>query len=130
MTEVDAPATEHDVEQLVSHFYARARHDPLLGSVFAQAVGESEEAWGVHLLRVTAFWSSLVLHTGRYQGDPFSVHVKLPILTPEMFDRWLSLFSESCSEVFAPDLAAIFCTRAERVARSLRLGLSARLAAR
>lgn len=46
-----------------------------------------------------------------------------------MFDRWLTLFGQSCAEVFEPDVAATFCERAGRVARSLR-GLFERLPAR
>jgi hemoglobin len=128
MTDVHGVATEEDIGRLVTLFYARVRSDPLLGPVFAQAIGESDEAWGVHLARVAAFWSSLVLRSGRYRGDPFSVHLRLPGITPGMFDRWLELFAESCAEVLEPNIAAVFRMRAERVARSLRLGLSGRLA--
>jgi hemoglobin len=65
--------------------------------------------------------------SGRYHGDPYSVHLRLPELEPAMFDRWLALFDEACAEVFEPDLAEAFRERAGRIARSLRMGLFERL---
>ena len=62
-------------------------------------------------------------HSGRYYGDPFTQHLRQPGLTPEMFDRWLALFGETCGEVFEADAAAMFTDRAEHIARSLRIGL-------
>ena len=114
----------------MDHFYARARRDELLGPVFARAIGESDEAWAAHLARLADFWSSVMLRSGRYHGDPFSVHLSLSDLEPVMFDRWLALFGETCAEMFDPDLADAFRDRAERIARSLRMGLFEKLPAR
>ncbi len=122
--------TEEAIRRLVDRFYARARRDELLGPVFARAVGEDDEAWTAHLARLPDFWSSVMLTSGRYHGDPFSVHLRLPGLDPAMFDRWLALFGETCAEMFEPDVADAFCARAERIARSLRMGLFERLPAR
>ena len=119
--------TEEAIRRLVGCFYARARRDGLLGPVFARAVGEGDEAWAAHLARIADFWSSVMLTSGRYHGDPFSAHLRLPGLNPAMFDRWLALFGETCAEVFEPDVADAFCKRAERIARSLRMGLFERL---
>ena len=63
--------TEADISRLLATFYARARTDPLLGPVFTRAIGTTDEEWAPHLDRIAGFWSSLVLRTGRYQGDPF-----------------------------------------------------------
>jgi len=122
--------TEEAIRRLVDRFYVRARRDELLGPVFARAVGEGDEAWTAHLARLADFWSSVMLTSGRYHGDPFSVHLRLPGLNPAMFDRWLALFGETCAEVFEPDVADAFCDRAERIARSLRMGLFERLPTR
>jgi len=81
-------------------------------------------------VRVSNFWSSVMLRSGRYQGDPFSMDLRLPDLEPAMFDRWLALFGETCAELFEPDVADAFRERAERIARSLRMGLFERLPAR
>ncbi len=122
--------TEEAIRCLVNRFYARARRDELLGPVFARAVGEGDEVWAAHLARLLDFWSSVMLRSGRYHGDPFSVHLRLPDLQPAMFDRWLALFGETCAELFEPDVADAFRERAERIARSLRMGLFERLPAR
>jgi hemoglobin len=68
-----------------------------------------------------------MLRSGRYHGDPFSVHLRLPDLEPAMFDRWLALFDESCAEVLEPNVADAFRERAGRIASSLRMGLFERL---
>ena len=123
-------ASEEDIRRLVDLFYGRVRRDPLLGPVFARAIGSADADWARHLARLADFWSSLMLRSGRYRGDPFSIHQRLPDLEPAMFDHWLTLFAEACAEVFEPDMADAFRERAERVARSLRMGLFERLPAR
>ena len=122
--------TEEAIHRLVDRFYARARRDELLGPVFARAIGESDLAWTAHLARLSDFWSSVMLTSGRYHGDPFSAHLRLSALEPTMFDRWLALFGETCAELFEPDVADAFRERADRIARSLRMGLFERLPAR
>ncbi|MDQ2802948.1 MAG: group III truncated hemoglobin [Pseudomonadota bacterium] len=122
--------TEEDIRRLVDRFYARARRDPFLAPVFAQALGESDEAWARHLAILRDFWSSMMLTSGRYHRDPFSAHLHLPRIEAAMFDRWLALFGETCAELFEPDVAEAFRLKAERIARSLRLGLFERLPAR
>ncbi len=119
--------SEEGIRRLVGQFYARVRRDAVLGPVFARALGEDDAAWAVHLARLHDFWSSVMLTSGRYHRDPFSAHLRLPDLAPGMFDRWLALFGETCAELFEPELAAAFRERAERIARSLRIGLFERL---
>jgi hemoglobin len=110
------------VREVVETFYAKVRRDPLLGPIFNEAVAD----WPDHLDRLCAFWSSLTLMTGRYKGDPFGVHLKLPPLGPIHFRTWLGLFEETIGQLCAPDQAEVFRTRAERVAESLNLGLAIR----
>ena len=120
---VRVQVTEEGIRRLLGLFYGRVRRDPQLGPVFARAVGTTDADWAPHLARLEDFWSSVMLRSGRYHGDPFSAHLRLPDLEPAMFDRWLALFGEACAEVFEPDLADAFRERAERIARSLRMGL-------
>jgi hemoglobin len=120
-------ATEDGIRRLLELFYGRVRHDAQLGPVFAKAVGTTDAAWTPHLARLADFWSSVMLRSGRYHGDPFSAHLRLPDLEPAMFDRWLALFGESCAEVLEPDVADAFRERAGRIASSLRMGLFERL---
>ncbi len=127
--EMTVQPSEDDIRRLVAAFYARVRQDALLGPVFAGAIGGSEAAWERHVARLCDFWSSVMLTSGRYHGDPFSAHLRLATISPPMFDRWLAVFGETCAELFAPPLAGAFCQRAERIARSLRMGLFERLPA-
>jgi hemoglobin len=111
------PVTEDRIEQLVRAFYAKARADDLIGPVFDGAVKDWEE----HFQLLTAFWSSVMLGSGRYQGRPMQVHMRLP-LEPEMFGRWLDLWHETAGEVFEEPIAELFRAKARNIARSLSLG--------
>jgi hemoglobin len=120
---VQAELTEDAVAELVDSFYAKVRHDECLGPVFARVLGDDDAEWAAHLDTLRAFWSSVMLTSGRYKGDPFSVHRRLGGLDPAMFARWLALFHQTCAELFPPVVAAAFERKAERIARSLRMGL-------
>lgn len=113
-----AAITEPAIAELVARFYARARLDPLIGPVFNDAV----EDWDEHLRTLNAFWSSVMLTTGRYKGNPMAAHLKLPI-EPAFFERWLALWRETAAELFVPEVAARFQAKAERIAESLKLAL-------
>lgn len=125
--EIAGRVSEAAIRRLVERFYAQARQDTVLGPVFRRAIGDGDAAWAAHLAKLTDFWSAVMRRSGRYHGDPFSAHLHLPDLQPPMFDRWLTLFDATCAEVFDPEIAAAFRTRAERIARSLRMGLFERL---
>ena len=110
--------TEPAIAALVDRFYAKARRDPVIGPLFNSAVDD----WDEHLQKLCDFWSSVMLTTGRYKGNPMAAHMKLPI-QPGFFDRWLSLWRETAGELFAPAPAAQFRAKAERIAESLKLAL-------
>lgn len=110
------------VRAVVVTFYGRVRQDPVLGPIFEAAV----EDWPDHFDRLSAFWSSLTLITGRYKGNPFEAHLKLPAIGPGHFRIWLGLFDQTLAELCTPAQAEVFRVRAERVAESLNLGLAIR----
>ena len=110
--------TELAIAALVERFYSKARRDPMIGPVFDAAV----EDWETHLHTLRDFWSSVMLTTGRYKGNPMAAHVKHPI-EPAFFDRWLALWRETAAELFAPPIADRFRDKAERIAESLKLAL-------
>ncbi|HEY4252507.1 MAG TPA: group III truncated hemoglobin [Roseomonas sp.] len=125
---MDEPGiTEADIARLVDAFYGQVRQHPLLGPVFHAAIGETEAAWAEHLARLRRFWSAVMLRSGAYHGDPYSVHLRLPGLAPPMFDAWLALFEATCAGLFPPPVATAFSERAQRIGRSLRMGLFERL---
>lgn len=109
---------EAQLATLVEEFYGRVRNDPLLGPIFAARVTD----WPAHLDRLTAFWSSVALMTGRYHGAPVPAHATLPV-TWEHFDRWLALFRETAHRVCSPVGAAHVIERAERIAKSLHIAV-------
>lgn len=122
--------SEADIARLLDVFYARVRADEVLGPIFDRAVGSTEADWVPHMRKLEAFWSSVMRRTGRYHGDPFSAHLALPEIQPEMFERWLGLFGAACDEVLGGTAAQAFKERADRIAQSLRMGLFERLPAR
>jgi hemoglobin len=110
--------TEQTIAALVERFYSKARRDPLIGPVFNRAI----EDWDEHLHKLCDFWSSVMLTTGRYKGNPMAAHVKHPIESA-FFERWLALWWETAGELFAPVVAEQFRDKAERIAESLKLAL-------
>ncbi len=107
------------IERLVRAFYARIQDDPLLGPVFAARIAE----WEPHLQRMCAFWSSVVLMSGRYHGRPMEKHLPLPVDAGH-FDRWLALFEETAREVCPPAAADRFLDRARMIGASLEQGIA------
>ena len=110
--------TDETLGVLVRAFYARVRRDPEIGPLFDAAV----EDWDEHLERLTAFWSSVMLTSGRYKGDPLTAHRRQPV-QPAMFARWLQLWGKTTDDLFEPGPAAALQARADRIGRSLQLGL-------
>lgn len=115
--------TEADIARLVDDFYRRIRAHPALGPVFHAALGETDASWEPHLAKLRRFWSAIMLRSGAYHGDPYTAHLRLEGLTPELFAEWLALFDQSCAALFPAELAAAFGERAHRIARSLKLGV-------
>lgn len=110
--------TEAAIEALVRRFYRKVRADARLGPIFEAAVVD----WDEHHARLTDFWSSVMLGSGRYKGAPLAVHASLPI-SPAHFEVWLGLWRAAVEELFAPEAAGALEAAAERIARSLSLGL-------
>ena len=107
------------IARLVHAFYAKVRDDEVLAPIFASRVTE----WAPHLERMRAFWSSVMLHTGRYAGRPMQKHAPLPVGGAH-FDRWLRLFAETAAEVCPPAAAHQFVARARMIAASLEFGIA------
>jgi len=78
--------TEDDLERVVHAFYERVRADALLGPIFNGAIHD----WPEHLANLAAFWSSVMLTSGRYKGQPMVAHARhAAAITPEAFARLL-----------------------------------------
>ena len=108
------------LRRLVALFYDRVRADPALGPIFEDAIHD----WPAHLETLTAFWSSVMLTSGRYKGNPMAAHQKHQShITPALFRRWLDLWGATTAEVLPPDAAAAMQAKAARIAQSLQYAL-------
>lgn len=112
--------TDALIAELVDTFYGRIRKDTLLAPVFDRVT-----EWDEHLAKLRAFWSSVVLMSGRYHGQPMQAHFPLSI-EPAHFDRWLALFEQSVSDVCPPVAAAVFMEKARRIADSFEMAIAGR----
>ncbi len=106
------------LERLVRGFYITARQDEVIGHLFDH-VGD----WEKHIAKITTFWSSVALLTGRYHGQPLAAHFPLP-LEPVHFARWLMLFEHTARQVCTPEGADYLLEKAHRIARSLEMGVA------
>ncbi|HEY8617427.1 group III truncated hemoglobin [Phenylobacterium sp.] len=112
--------TEEMIHRLVHAFYGKVRADAVLGPIFDGQITD----WDPHLARMCDFWSSVMLMTGRFKGQPMVVHVRIPGLEGAHFERWLGLFRDAAREVCRPAAAAVFMAKAEMIAQSLQLGIA------
>lgn len=110
---------ESMIERLVRDFYARIREDALLGPIFDARIQD----WEPHLQRMCSFWSSVVLSSGVYHGQPMRMHLPLPV-EGRHFDHWLELFEQTARELFSEQIADYFLERARRIATSLEMGIA------
>jgi hemoglobin len=106
------------LEHLVRSFYATARGDGVIGHLF-----DHVQDWEKHIAKITAFWSSVALLTGRYHGQPLAAHSPLP-LEPTHFARWLVLFEQTARQVCTTEGADYLMEKAHRIARSLEMGVA------
>lgn len=119
--------SEPELQLLVDRFYAKVREDAVLGPVFNGAIDD----WSGHLEKLLAFWSSVMLTSGRYKGNPMAAHLKhRQSIEPAMFERWLDLWRGTARETLDEEGAAGVIAKAERIAESLQLGMYFRLESR
>lgn len=112
---------EEQLRRVVHEFYARVRLDEEIGPVFNSVVRN----WPEHLDKLTAFWSSVVLGSGRYKGNPMTAHrPHAARITADSFTRWLALWAEVTNELLPAVEASELQLRARRMAFNLGRGLA------
>ena len=109
---------ESAIANLVDHFYEKVRRDPQIGPIFNAAVHD----WDAHKRLLTSFWASVALRASSYRGNPLAAHRPHP-LHVEHFDRWLALWSETCSEELDEVHAEQMLEFAQRIGRGMKIGL-------
>ena len=117
--------TEDSIAVMIEVFYNEVRRHPTLGPIFEAAIAENE--WPDHLQTMRNFWSSVMLASGRYSGNPVSVHRAVAGLERPLFADWLALFTATAAALFDPEPAAEFSAKAHRIAGSLQMALFHRL---
>jgi hemoglobin len=111
--------TETEIASLVYSFYAKVRKDPEIGPIFNHAV----QNWDAHLALLKDFWSTVLLTSGRYKGNPLLAHFRLPI-EGEHFARWLALFAETANEVMSPSHAELVVRKANLISTNIKRVMS------
>ncbi len=104
--------TEDSIAEVVDTFYCRIRDDQLLGPIFAGAIGTE---WGPHLDKMKTFWSSVLLASRAYKGNPVIAHLQLPRLTEDHFERWLQLWRETVVALCSDEVASLFNRKAQMI---------------
>jgi hemoglobin len=110
---------KESIATLVHTFYDEVRADPVLAPVFSAAIGDH---WEPHLERMVSFWATTMLKTQSFQGNVFGKHMALNGITPDHFQRWLTMFEATAARLFAPEAADEFALVARRIAASLQFG--------
>ena len=111
--------TEQEISTLVDRFYAKVRLDSDIGPIFNAIVDD----WPHHLATLKDFWSTVLLTSGRYKGQPLMTHLQLP-LDPDHFERWLALFAKTANEVLSPTVAVTVIVKSERIVENFKLGIA------
>ena len=101
---------------MVDRFYSRIHEDELLGPVFNDVIGDH---WPEHLAKLTDFWTSVLLASRRYKGNPMMAHIAIPQMDHRHFSRWIALWRETTTEVFGPEISADLVRRAESMGERL-----------
>lgn len=104
--------TFQDIKLMVDRFYDKVNKDPLLSPVFNDF---AKVNWEKHLPVMYEFWSTLLLGTASYKGQPFDKHVPLP-LKADHFDQWVSLFTETLDSNFNGEKAEEAKMKAKNIA--------------
>jgi len=110
--------TRQEIHDLVWDFYDRIRMDEVLGPIFSERIKD----WDTHLGVMEEFWSSLLLKTDGYQGNPMGKHLTLSHIQASHFEQWLCLFKETCEERDNQAMAQLALEYAQRIARSFWFG--------
>ena len=120
----DAGLTETLVRKVVMSFYDKVRQDPELGPVFADAIGDG---WDSHIERIIQFWLTATRLGRGYDGRNFMpVHLRNPSVRASLLPRWLELFRETTAEHCSVQAASVLVDIAERMAKTLQIGLDRR----
>lgn len=110
---------EESLRALMTAFYAKAREDDMIGPIFLEKIGTTEEDWAPHMDRVVAFWSSVLLKTKGYPGGLVMKHNKIAGMNRDHFMRWMEIFMPTVNEVFDISPSLSITIKAQALMRAL-----------
>lgn len=122
--------TEDSIRHVVDAFYAQVRKDARLGPVFDAAIGTDDGHWQHHLERMYRFWSSVMLGSGKYHGNPLQTHTALPVFDAALFDRWMMLFMQTVKAAHTQEIVTAYAERVVRMGENLQRGIFGQAASR
>lgn len=108
--------TEADIKTLVDRFYEKVVVNPVIGFIFTEIIVLS---WDKHIPIMNNFWSSVLLGTHTYTGNPMQQHIELNRrieLEKRHFDTWLELWEKTVHENFEGRVASEAISRAKNIA--------------
>jgi hemoglobin len=112
-----ADLRDDDLAALLTEFYDAVGRDPLLAPYFTPL------DMAAHLPRIADFWSTLLFHSRRYQGNAFRPHLHMPGLTGDHFARWLATLERTVDARHAGPVAEQMKAVGHRIAYSMQLRL-------
>lgn len=116
---METEITPDNIRRMIDGFYDQVRRDDVLGPVFDEAL---PHGWNEHLPRMVEFWSTVLLGGGNFHGNVFGKHMVLHGIEKEHFVRWLAMFRQTVTSLYATAPAEEILLVAERIAGSLQLG--------
>lgn len=118
--------TEALIRKVIPAFYEKVRPDPVLGPVFADAIGDD---WDHHIERIIQFWLTATRLGSGYESRNFlPAHLRHGSIRVQQLPRWLELFRETTAEHCSPEAASVLLDIAQRMAETIAVGLSRRQA--
>ena len=117
-----AGLTEALIRTVILAFYEKVRRNPLLGPIFAEAIGDD---WTPHIERIVLFWLTATGLQRGYEARNFMpAHLRHASVRAELLPRWLELFRQTTDEHCPPEAARALVDIAERMAQTLEIGLA------
>ena len=114
-----AEITVDNINDFLTVFYARIRKDEVLGPIFDSYIGTSKQEWKEHVDIIGSFWSSVLLRTRTFKGNPMQTHLAITEIKEEHFTMWLAIFHKTAMEYYTMDSANKFIEASNRMAFSL-----------
>ncbi|MDB4533754.1 group III truncated hemoglobin [Vicingaceae bacterium] len=115
--------SREDLLFLMEVFYSKMLKDEHIGYIFTEIAELNLEH---HLPLLADFWNNALFHTGGYKNNVVQIHKNLDALeklTPEHFDRWQSLLSETIDNNFVGATAEKMKLRAQQVGMTIQAKL-------